>query len=118
MVPPFLLQVNNLRPREGRQLAQGHTSDSRAGPEPELKLEPTTEAMKSLPAHVAHGKLRLRTLHGALLVPTSHPETAWPFQGHARESTHCLFYWCSQKTPSCPLPTNLPRGCCYPDLTP
>lgn len=60
MVPPFLLQANNLRPREGRQLAQGHTSDSRAGPEPELKLEPTTEAMKSLPAHVAHGKLRLR----------------------------------------------------------
>lgn len=24
--PPFLLQVNNLRPREGRQLAQGHTA--------------------------------------------------------------------------------------------
>lgn len=54
MVSPCVLWVNNLRPREGKLLAQGSHGYSRSG------RPPASEAIESVPPHAAQGKLRPR----------------------------------------------------------
>lgn len=64
----------------------------RPGPELELRLEPTSEAIKSVPPHAEQDKLRSREslswdIEQTLLVSMPRLENDWPSEGHLTQLT-------------------------------